>query len=233
MSYLDKTEMKDPSLFGVAFCAIQVALIGALSGFTLLASISPEPFSSVAEYESDLEGNPQQTLIDAHYFRGARLSPGEWIQKREILLTANNTTVVLTNSEINSWIANKFKKPQPSFSQEEQPNLLVMPGLPNFFIDATQGIHFSMPLEIVVFGKQIDCLLIGEGSFLGEDTIEFHLSGLSINGAAIPFPEELRDHLLDPFESFYENDEFIALKEAWGKVDSVELSDNEIRLNLN
>ena len=225
--------MKSPSLLGVAFFAILIALIGAFSGFTLLASISPEPFGSVAEYESYLEKNPEQDISGSHYFRGYSTGNRDWVSKRRVLLTAEDASVELKDSEINAWIIDKFKKPKVSFSERDKPKLYVAPGLPNCFIDPAEGVHFNMLLEIVVFGKQIDCLLIGKGHFSGEDPVEFHLSGLRLNKALIPFSEKLQGLLLNSLlKSLYENDEFVALKEAWEKVDSVELVENGIRLHL-
>lgn len=233
MCAYEKADMKGPSLFGVAFFAILIALVGALSGFILLASISPGPFGSVSEYESYLEKNPEQDISSLHYFRGYSAGNRDWVSKRRTLLTAEDTSVELKDSEINAWITDKFKKPQALFSGGDEPKLYVVPGLPNCFIDPAEGIHFNMLLEIVVFGKQMDCLLIGKGHFSGEEPVEFHLSELRLNGALIPFSEKLHDLLLDSlFKSLYESDEFVALKKAWEKVDSIELVENGIRLHL-
>ena len=231
MSVIEKS--KNPSLFVVVFFALLMALVGALSGFTLLASIPPKSFESIAKYESHLEKNPKHNLLDVHYFKGSKSPAGEWIQKREILLTASSATVTLTNSEINTWITNTFQKPKVSSSDKEKANILIVPGVPNLFIDATEGINFSMLLEIVIFGKQIDSLLIGKGYFSEENADEFQLSELRLNEATIPLSKKFRDDLLEFLsESFYENDEFVALKKAWEKVDSVELVEDGIRLNL-
>ena len=231
MSVLEKS--KNPSLLGVAFFSVIVALIGGLSGFTLLASIPPKSFESVAKYESYREDHPKHNLLDVHYFRSLKPSSVKWAPKRELLLTASSATVTLTNSEIKGWIASKFQKPQLSPFDEEKANILVVPGVPNFFIDATEGIHFSVLLEIIIFGKEIESLLIGKGYFSEENANEFQLSELRLNKATIPFLEKVSDGLLGKlFKSFYENDEFVALKKAWEKVDSVELVEDGIRLNL-
>ena len=233
MCAYEKADSKSPSLFGVAFFALLIALVGALSGFTLLASLSPEPFSSVADYKSDLEKNPEQDISSSHYFRGYSVGDRKWVSKRRTLLIAEDATVELKDSEINAWIIDKFKKPEVSFSERDRPKLYIVPGLPNCFIDSAEGVHFNMLLEIVVFGKQIDCLLIGKGHFAEEDPVEFHLSRLRLNGALIPFPEKLHGPLLGSLlKPLYESDEFVSLKEAWKKVDSVELVENGIRLHL-
>lgn len=233
MCAYEKADIKNPSLFGVAFFAILIALVGALSGFTLLVSISPEPFGSVTEYESYLEKNPEKDLSSSHYFRGYSTENRDWVSKRRVLLAGEDTSVELKGSEINAWIIDKFKKPNVFSSEVNKSKLSIAPGLPNCVIDSAEGIHFNMLLEIVAFGKQTDCLLIGKGHFSGEDPVEFHLSGLRLNKARIPFSEKLQGLLLNSLlKSFYESDEFVLIKEAWEKVDSVELVENEIRLHL-
>jgi hypothetical protein len=231
MSVLEKT--KKPSLLGVIFFSIPMALIGTWLSFMLLASIEPKPFNSVAEYKSHLEENSKERFMDAHYFRGSESTDREWVQKRRLLLTADDMSLVLTDAEINAWIADKFKKPQTSLSDEEKTDLSVMSGVPNFFIDATEGIHFSMLVEAVVFGRKINTMLIGKGYFSGGDATQFHLSELRLNEAKIPLFEKIDEELLEPLlKPLYESDEFAKLRVAWEKVDSVELVANGIRLDL-
>ena len=231
MTVPEKT--KNPSLIGVSFFAVIVALIGALSGFTLLASIPPKSFASVAKYEAYRKENPEHNLLDVHYFRSLKPASDAWAPKREILLNVSSATVTLTNAEIKGWITNKFQKPRVSSSDEEKANILIVPGMPNFFIDATEGINFNVLLEIVIFGKKIDTLLIGKGYFSEEDADEFKLSELRLNKAKIPLSEELQDDLLEfLFEPYFKSDEFVTLNKAWEKVDSVEPVEDGIRLNL-
>lgn len=232
MSVAEK--QKGPSLIGVFFFSIPMALIGASLGFLLLASISPKPFKSVAEYKSDLEENPRQTLLDAHYFKGYKSSGEGWAQKRDFLIAGNGPTVILTESEMNAWLVNKFTKLQKSFLDEEEPKLFIVSGVPHFFIDVNEGIHFSMLLEIVIFGKQFNRLLIGKGYFSEDDSNKFSLSELRLNEAKIPYSEKLYDYLLNSLlGSFDDNDEFVVLEEAWKNVNSVELIEGGLRLNLN
>ena len=234
MSVLEETDVKGPSLFGVAFFAVLFALIGALLCFMLLVSISPKPFNSLAECESHLEKNPESGLLNAYYFRGTSSSSKEWSLKRETFLTSNDTTLILTHSEINAWAASRLKKQKLYFSEGDDPSVFASLGVPNFFIDPTQGVHFSMLLEVVLFGKTINTLLIGRGHFAEDEPDRFHLSELRLNGAKIPFLEKLSDPLLDILlEAFDEDAEFVAIGEAWEKVGSTELVEDGIRLNVN
>lgn len=235
MPAFENPDVKDPSLFGVVFCALLVALLGALFGFDLLASIPSQPFESIADYESALEENVEPKFLNPHYFKGATSAPSnEWAQKRETFLNENSTTLDVNDADINAWVASQCTQVQVSSSEGEGPKQFAVLYPPNFFIDATKGIHFNIPVEISIPGKTVDCVLIGEGRFSSGNSPDFRLSKLSLNAASIPFPDKLCGRLLEPvFESFYGSDEFAALKDAWKKVDSVELIERGIRLNLN
>lgn len=234
MCAFETNDKKNPSLFLVALCAVLMAFFGALCGFILMTSIAPEPFRSVADYESDLAENQKPKLLHAHYFRGSGSASGDWTEKRKILLEGNDTTVEFTDSEINAWIAGKFEKSR-QLPLEKMSEIYAVTGLPNVFIDADEGIHFSIPLEIFWFGKKVDRLLIGQGGFLGDDSNQFSLSKLRLNEAVIPLPENLlKEYILGAvLKSFYQSVEFTELKDAWEKVHTVELTETGIRLNLN
>lgn len=234
MPAFEKTDAKDSSLFSIAFFAILMALIGALFGFIALALISPKPFGSVVEFESQFEEDARPTLLSAHYFEGSESKLNDWAQKRESLLTGDDGTIELTDSEINAWIVDKFEKPKALYLKEEEPKSYIVPGPLNVFIHADEGIYFSVPLEIVFSEKRIECLLTGQGHFAGKDPVEFRLTKLKLNEALIPFSERQNRRLLDPLlKSLYESDEFIELKGAWEKVENVELIETGVRLNLN
>ncbi len=225
---------KDPSIFGVIFYAVIMALIGALSGFVVLASISPESYGSIAEYESDLGENPEPTLLNPYYFEGFTSVKNSWGIKRQILLTANETTLELTDAEINAWLTEKFGYLKIPFSGEGKSKIAIVPGLPNVFIGKTECIHFHIPLEVLIMDRKIDhFLLIGKGYFSDGDPTKFNLSSLSLNAAAIPLVEKIGAYLVDTLlESIYQDDEFITVKEAWGKVSSLEVIEDGIRLKI-
>lgn len=234
MSALETNDTKNPSLLGVTFFAVLMAFVGLFSGFVLLASVQPEPFKSVADYESNLEEGSKPNLLRAYYLRGSESASGDWSEKRTILLKESDTTVEFTDAEINAWIANKFEKPKLS-SLKKKPKAYLVTGLPNVFFDTDGVIHFSILLEVVFLGKEVDYLLIGQGDFSESDSNEFRLSKLRLNEAAIPLPKKLlKERILSPLlKSFYQSVEFTELKDAWEKVNAVEMTETGIRLNLN
>ncbi len=234
MSTLETNDAKNPSLIGVAFVAILVALGGAFSGFVLLASVQPEPFESVADYEADLEENSKPNILNAYYFKGSDSAYSTWSAKRAVLLNEINTSVEFTDAEINAWIADKFEKPDLS-SLEAKPKAYVVTGLPNVFFDPDGVIHFNILLEVVLWGKEMNYLLIGQGYFPESGSNEFLISKLRLNEAVIPLPEKLlKERILGPLlRSFYQSVEFTELKNAWEKVGAVEMTEAGVRLSLN
>ena len=139
MSTAKNTEEQGPSVGGVIFCAVIVALVGALLGFLFLASVPPTSFKSVADLQAYLEKNPEPVLLDMSYFEG-RISRGRsWEQKRETLLNGSATTVELTADELNAWMSSKFRNSSPAASDEDAPDIVILPGVPNFFIDEKEG----------------------------------------------------------------------------------------------
>ena len=233
MPLFEKPGKQEPSQIGVLFFAMLMALIGAFAGFRLLASIPPKPFESVADYESNTKEYSQPAFLDPHYYRGAESPLNDWVQKREIFLAASNASVELADAEINAWIASKFVKPRKPNYGDKRPSILLIPGLPNVFINASDGISFSLLLEVFVFEKPYSFILICKGKFSEEAPIRFEATSVRLNEALLPLSEEKKDRLLNAvLKPFYESDEFIALKEAWENVESVELIDNRICLNL-
>jgi len=234
MPLFEKPVEHIPSLIGVFFCAILVAFVGAVSGFLLLLSASPAPFDSVADYESAKEesvGKP--TLLDAYYYRGSEAEGDSWMAKRETLLTGSNTTVEFTDAELNAWITEIFSKLSTASTLEQKPDIYIAPGQPNFFIDPVEGLSFSLLLELFTFKKKHSCILICKGGFSGEDSTRFEPTSLRFNEAVVPSPVGLKTRLLsEVLETFGEIDELIELEKAWEKVESVELVENQIRINI-
>lgn len=233
---MGKFDQRDgPSIIGVIFYALLVACIGALCGFSLLVSISPEPKSSIIEYENTLEAETVSRMLQPpYYLEGSKSAIGDWEIKREFLLTANKTSLEIKDSEANAWLAEKFSDLQPRFLIEGKIDAEIEVGAPNIFIDSAEGIHFSIPLNISITDKQADCVLVGQGTFSNGSPTEFNVNKLSLNQAVVPLPGKTSSRFLSYLlKPLYEDDEFIRLKEAWGKVGSLALIENRVQIELN
>ena len=233
MSAAKKQKEEGPSLSGVVVSAILLALIGAFLGFLLLASVPPKSFKSVADLNDYLEKNPEAKLLDVSYFEGPVSRDRSWEQKREALLNGSATTVELTAAEINAWMSAKFRKPSAAPAGEDEAGIVILPGVPNFFIDASEGVFLNLPTKVTIYGSAHDCMMIAQGHFSAGSQAEFQMDALRVNDAAIPVVGGLGGELVEALlQAYSQTDEFVAFQAAWKKVESVEVVADTIRLKL-
>ena len=237
MSLFHRNDESDPSLLGIVFFAFLFGIIGAVSGFLLLASIPLKSFESPLELESFIEINPQTSLLKGYCFEGSVTVTPELVRKRAAFLNGHDTMIELTDGEINAWITSEFSKPRSTFSLKDRPGVLILPDLPNFFIDESVGFTFTIPMETIIYGKEHYHLMTVKGYFVEEEMegsfINFGVEEIRINDAKIPLYKGWGNQLLAKLlQPYLKTDEFIQFMKAWSKVDSVEVAANRIRLNL-
>ena len=234
MSAAENLKEEGPTLAGVVVSAVILAGIGALLGFLLLVSVPPQSYKSVAALQDYLEKNSEPKLLDTSYFEGPVSRGRSWEQKREALLNGSNTTVELSAGEINAWMSAKFRQPRAApKGEEEETDILILPGVPNFFIDAAEGFFLNLPTEVTIYGSARNCLMIAQGHFSAGPQVAFQMDALHVNDAAIPVLGGLGDQLVATLlQAYSQADEFLALQKAWQKVESVELVADTIRLKL-
>lgn len=232
MSAAKTAEQEGPTLAGISVSAVLLALVGALLGVLYLASVPPTSFKSVADLNAYLEKTPELKLLDRSYFKGPVSSSRSWEQKREVLLNGSATTVELTAGEINAWMSAKFRKPSAAAAGDEA-GIVILPGVPNFFIDAATGFFLNLPTEVSIYGSTHDRIIIAQGSFSAGPQVQFQISALRVNDAAVPVIAGLGKQLLQALlQAYSQTDEFVACQQAWEKVESVELVADTMRLKL-
>ncbi len=234
MSAAKQSEEKDPSLAGIIFIGVILASLGAFLGFLFLASVAPKSYKSAAELQDYLEKNPEPKLLEQSYFEGPISRSRSWEKKREVLLNGSDTMVELSAAEINAWMSAKFRQPSSSApAGEKASDILILPGVPNFFIDAAEGVFLNLPTEVTIYGSAHDCLIVAQGHFAAGPQAVFQLDALRANDAAIPLLGGLGDQLVGALlQAYSQTDEFAAFQAAWQKVESVELVADTIRLKL-
>jgi len=233
MSAAKTPKEEGPTLTGISVSAVLLAFVGALLGFLYLASVPPTSFKSVADLNAYLEKKPELKLLDVSYFEGPVSRSRSWEQKREALLNSGATTVELTAGEINAWMLAKFRQPSAASTAEDQTGIVIQPGVPNFFIDAAVGVFFNVPTEVSIYGSTHDRMMIAQGHFSAGPQVQFQISALRVNDAAIPVIAGLGKQLFQVLlQAYSETDEFVACQKAWEKVESVELVADTIRLKL-
>jgi hypothetical protein len=224
-----KTAKKGPTVAGIFVAAVLMALVGALLGFLCLASVPPTPFKSVADLNAYLELPTELKLLDRSYFEGPVSSSRRWEQKREALLNGSATTVELTAGEINAWMSAKFRKPRAASAAEGATGIVILPGVPNFFIGASVGFFLNLPTEVTIYGSAHDRMMIAPRHFSAGPQVQFQMSALRVNDAAVPVIAGLGKQLL---QAYSQTDEFVASQQVWEKVESVELVAGTMRLKL-
>lgn len=233
MSAAKTTKEEGPTLAGISFSAALLALVGALLGFLYLASVPPISFKSVADLNAYLEKKPELKLLDRSYFEGPVSGSRSWEQKREVLLNGSATTVELTAGELNAWMSAKFRKPSAASAAGDKPGIVILPGVPNFFIDAAAGFFLNVPTEVTIYGSTHDRIMIALGRFSAGPQVQFQISALRVNDAAIPMIAGLSKQLLQVLLLAYsQTEEFVVCQKAWEKVESVELVSGAMRLKL-
>jgi hypothetical protein len=233
MSAAKNLKEDGPSVAGVFVTAVLLAGVGAFLGFLFLASVSPKAFKSVADLQDYLEKRTEAKLLDQTYLEGPVARGRSWEQKREALLNGSDTTVELSAGEINAWMSAKFRKPGAAPTGEEAEGILILPGVPNFFIDAREGFFFNLPTEVTIYGSAHNCVIIAQGHFSAGPQVAFQMDALHVNDAAIPVLGGLGDKLVGALlQAYSQTDEFVAFQKAWQKVESVELVADTIHLKL-
>jgi hypothetical protein len=148
-------------------------------------------------------------------------------------LNGSATTVELTAGEINAWMSAKFRKPSAAAAAGDEAGIVILPGVPNFFIDAAAGFFLNLPTEVSIYGSTHDRIIIAQGSFSAGPQVQFQISALRVNDAAVPVIAGLGKQLLQALlQAYSQTDEFVACQQAWEKVESVELVADTMRLKL-
>ncbi|CAA6679585.1 MULTISPECIES: hypothetical protein [unclassified Lentimonas] len=233
MSANKNVEEREATLGGVLFLGALMALLGAFGGFMFLASVSPKSYKSVEELQAYLEKTSEPNLLEASYFEGPVSRSRSWELKRDELFSGSATTVELTSGEINAWMASKFRQSKPASNDEEAPNIVILPGAPNFFIDANLGFFLNLPTDVSIYGSDYNWLVVAQGHFSDGPWVEFQVDALHVNDAGIPVVGGVADRFVGALlQAYSETEEFIAIQKAWTRVESVELVEDMIRLKL-
>ncbi len=233
MSTDKNTEEKDATLGGALLLGALVALIGALLGFMFLASVQPKAYKSVEELQAFLEKNSDPSLLQASYLEGPVSRSRGWEQKRDALLNGRERAVELSSAEINAWMASEFRQSGSPASEAEESGIMILPGVPNLFIDADEGFFLNVPADVSIYGSAHSWMVVAQGHFTDGLQVNFEVDVLHVNGAAIPVVGGLADRILAAlFQAYSQTDEFIAFEKAWTKVESVELVEDTARLKL-
>ncbi|WP_269523216.1 hypothetical protein [Coraliomargarita parva] len=230
---LAKNAEKEPTLIGILILGVLMALIGSLLGFLCLASFPARAFSTPAETEefvsSKLDSYPMPG--DAYYMQGPELRTNSWVSKRLQALSGDPVTLQLTAGELNAWMGARFK-PGNANELEGEANILVVPGIPNFYTEG-QAMYISLPSQLLFYGLDLEFTAFAKGHFTSGPSPDFIVDEFHVNSASVPVQAGLAKKLGDFLVSAYSSsEEYLSLQGVWERVESLELKDGSIRLNL-
>ncbi len=226
---------KAPTLGGILIVGLVMACAGAGLGGLFLASFPLRAIGSTDEaaaFSAEFEGaapSPGQ----GYFLSGPEDRTRSWQRQLRALENATSgTEVAITHGQLNAWVAAKFRGAQPKEGTEEA-NLLVVPGVPNFFIDPAVGLQISMPCEVTFFGKTFECLVVATGTFPSGAATQFQIERLRLNHARLPanlgIPRRVIDFLL---QAYRPTEAYRQAESAWERVETVAIKENQLVLRL-
>lgn len=219
----------------VVLAAVLAALFGAFGGFLFLAASPVQTFTRVANFEEFEEERADRAPRprDIYYFRGDRDRNPGWEAKRDEVLRGNPDLVTFTHEELNAWITSRFEPGRASDAGESSRNVLIIPGLPNVFIQDEEMLHFSIPVELRVFDWETEGTVFGRASFRENGTPDLMVRRLYLSGAPLPGISWLEDRVIGLLtRGLGESEEFAAIREAWNEVETVEMRPGAMQIGF-
>jgi hypothetical protein len=225
-------ERKTSNLFGVYLVGAIMVWFGGLLGFAYLTAFPMKAFASIGEYEDARASADSPRLPkpgDGWFISGPILASGSWEAKREALKAEGPQTVSLSAGEMNAWVNARLSATTTPLNKEDS-NLVVVPGLPNFAVVEGRGLYINLPLAAYVFGTKREYTLTAIGS-VGEGG--FKPLSVSLNRAALPFPEILGAQVVQAFaQAFQSTEDYEILAQAFNRAESISVEANTLVFNL-
>lgn len=229
-----KKQNSGPKWMLLWFSALTMALIGAFSGFLVLTAFPGKVFAEEASYREFLEkqsekhGLPKNTA----FLEGSVAQDRGWEKDRERWLNGDSGRVEFTDKELNAWLASVVRRPNAS-AESEGMEILLIPGVPKLFFDQEDRVHIKMPLKSSAFGMTGKCAIFARGRFAEDGSDTFSLEGLYMNAARVPVPDGLANFAFRRLlEGFNDLEEAAEVKEAFGAVKEVHVTDGRLVLEL-
>ena len=233
MAASKETKIIDLSVIGIVVTGFFFAGLGVCMAFLFLATVAFKPYQSVADFQNYLERIPDRQLLSGAYLKGKVSAGSTWQQKRGALLGGRSSQVELSADEINAWLAATFRQASTTLKNNEKFGVLILPGLPNCFVDAELGLLINVPFKVAAFGSTHECLLIIQGHFSSEPQVSFEVESMRVNHAVIPLQAGIGNYVMRMLlRAYSDTDEFADVEKAWQKVDFVEIDKSVIRMEL-
>ena len=232
----DNKTTREPSVLGACFYGLIMAGVGAFIGALYLASFPALGMSNQQEARKFIEGKEGEKIRPGEvvYFKGLRSqTAGAWEAKRVALFDGAAGSVDLSHMELNAWLGSKFLPAGATPASGAKPNLLIIPGVPNVYIDQAI-VYLSIPTELVMFGSSFDYTVISAVKIVEVDGVnQFQMVSVNVESAGVPLVGFLGKRIVETLLQAYSGtNEFTSMRDAWARVDSVEQTEGRVRLQL-
>lgn len=228
-----KEYQKTPSLFGVYFYAVLIALLGALLGFVYMTTFPAQAFSSEKAYSVPFgvveEASAHAKPGDAYFIEGPVLQSRSWELKREQMQATGSQRIAFSAGEINAWMAAKFR-PGAAPAGDEAPDLLILPGVPNVAFSDEGILYLNIPTTITAYGTTYDYTIFSRCT-LATSGIQFQ--SVNISSAKVPLPNLIGARVFETLSKGYQSTkEYAIIAEAFARADSVKIERAELVFDL-
>jgi hypothetical protein len=234
MSSSFTTNKSEPSRFFVFFYALVFCGFGLLLGVAYMMSFPLKVYSNLEERAAALEGRKSLDSVpgDAFYIEGPTLRNRAWERKREQFLNGGATSLRVTPGEVNAWFAAKFRSANTETGEEES-GLTLIPSLPSIGVSEEGTLYLNLPAKIKGYGMDGDHVLSARARYASGAPAKLLVEHLQIGGAAVPLPGVLGSRIVSKIiRGFSTAEEYALIREAWKRVESVEIGENALVFSL-
>lgn len=222
-----------PTWAGVISLALCSLVIGVLLGFIFLASFPVKALASSKEAEGFLSENTSRAPRpdDGYYFEAAPARSRNWEIQRRALLSGDSNQIEVQFSDLNSWTSSMFRPATPP-AGKDKPKYMLNPREPKFGTDGEGTVYLILPVTATIFEYSKKSTLYVTGHF-PEGGKDFSIDSFHVNNAALPPVPGLSEYVYSTLmQAFSESEEYKAITEAWDKVQSVEVTENSLRIQM-
>jgi hypothetical protein len=225
---------KSPSIFGVYFFAVLIALFGGLLGFFYMTTFEAQAFSSQAAHAAFVESLEEPIASvkpgDAYYIEGAVLPTRSWEAKRAQLAAPGAQSLAFSTGEINAWMSAKFRPGGAAPGGEGEGSILIVPGVPNVAIGDQGVFYLNLPAKISAYGSTNDFIVSARCS-VSADGLQFQ--SVNVSSAKVPLPNLLGAKILEVLSQGYQaTEEYKIIADAFARADSIVAEGNSLAVQL-
>ncbi|MFP4157686.1 MAG: hypothetical protein ACLFU4_08725 [Opitutales bacterium] len=224
--------VQEPPLYLTVLTAFGWASMGVVFGLVYFISFPLQVYTNQSELNEaiDRKESPHVAPGEAYYFEGPVLRTKSWAPKRKQFVSGEAEQLRFEVGELNGWLESYFK-PVKQGPGEDSGGLTIRPDVGNLAIVDAGRMYVNLPARLEVFGWQGEFVLSATGQFKSGSPARFKVERMYLNNARLPavVGKQLLNRLVGAYRR---TEEYGQIRQAWQRVESVELEEGALRLNL-